>query len=272
MTLGNEPLRWRERQPFVRLLNRGGYVLQFTNETFAAFTKEIVGFSIQDKYQLSKGKSLEKYLEEAPRSGSIRLLEALIDEWESLDSPFGVDMEEIELGKLCRNKLRELKDKLRGAGINDEAITASGFTSDYIEKQRSALYENIGENPTLAIGQAKEFVESCCITILKESAKEVSKQTDFPALFRKTLDQLGLHPKKVDPSVPEEATVSRMLANLAEVSNGLAQLRNSYGTGHGKSRDYRGLSEHHARLAVGTAIILVDYLWSSYQLRFQQKR
>lgn len=176
-------------------------------------------------------------------------------------------MEEIELGKLCRKRLQGLKEQLRGAGINDEALADSGFTSEYIEKQRFALYKSISDNPTLAIGQAEEFVESCCITILEESTQEVSKQIDFPALFRKTLDQLGLNPKKVNPSVPEAVTISRLLANLAEVSNGLARLRNAYGTGHGKSRDYRGLSEHHARLAVGAAILLVDYLWSSYQLR-----
>lgn len=47
-------LSWMEREPFLRLFNRGGYVLDFNNERFDMFTQESVGVKVQEKYRLSK--------------------------------------------------------------------------------------------------------------------------------------------------------------------------------------------------------------------------
>ncbi|HOW68122.1 MAG TPA: abortive infection family protein [Candidatus Paceibacterota bacterium] len=59
-------------------------------------------------------------------------------------------------------------------------------------------------------------------------------------------------------------TVKRLLSNLGTVSDGLAELRNLQGTGHGKEATEPGLKTRHARLAVGAATSLGAFLWESH--------
>jgi len=52
----------------------------------------------------------------------------------------------------------------------------------------------------------------------------------------------------------------RLLGNLGSVAQGLVELRNLYGTGHGKTGSAKGLSSRHARLTMGTAATLATFL------------
>ena len=52
----------------------------------------------------------------------------------------------------------------------------------------------------------------------------------------------------------------RLLSNLATITNGIAELRNSYGTGHGKTASTKGLGARHSKLAVGAASTLAIFL------------
>ena len=54
-----------EKGAFLKLFNRGGYVLDFTTPDFNAFTLDSVGVALCQKYNLSKGKSLIAYIDEA---------------------------------------------------------------------------------------------------------------------------------------------------------------------------------------------------------------
>ena len=45
----------------------------------------------------------------------------------------------------------------------------------------------------------------------------------------------------------------------------LAEIRNPFGNGHGKSASFKGLEERHAKLAVGSSITFVDFVWSTYE-------
>ena len=80
----------------------------------------------------------------------------------------------------------------------------------------------------------------------------------------KTQSVLAINPREVDASTHDPKAVKALLGSLASVARHLAELRNSYGTGHGKSTSYQGLSELHAGLAAGAALTLVEYLWTTH--------
>lgn len=63
-------------------------------------------------------------------------------------------------------------------------VTKSSFNSAYIEQQVSQMYSSIDSNPTDAIGKAKELLESCAKTILKERGIPYSSKTDFSELIK----------------------------------------------------------------------------------------
>jgi hypothetical protein len=58
-----------------------------------------------------------------------------------------------------------------------------------------------------------------------------------------------------------------ILSNLATITNGIAELRNSYGTGHGKDSKAKGLGSRHAKLAVGAASTLAVFLLETHNER-----
>lgn len=68
-----------ERSAFLKLFNRGGYVLDFSTNSFDIFTMESIGIPICEKYGLSKGASLTAYCSEAPEGNVTKLLGELLE-------------------------------------------------------------------------------------------------------------------------------------------------------------------------------------------------
>ena len=60
-----------ERGAFLALFNRSGFVLDFTTNSFDVFTLEHVGVGLCSKYNLSKGKSLNAFLNDNSYSNEL---------------------------------------------------------------------------------------------------------------------------------------------------------------------------------------------------------
>lgn len=141
--------------------------------------------------------------------------------------------------------------------------------AEYISQQVTRMEGAVDTDPELAIGTAKEFVESICKTILDERGESYAKADDVPTLVRKAMKVLQLTPDDVADTARAADTIKRMLMNLATLVQGLAELRNAYGTGHGKSKTQarRRLKPRHARLAVGAAATLGVFLYETHDTR-----
>ena len=116
-------------------------------------------------------------------------------------------------------------------------------------------------------GTAKELIETCCKTILAERDVTVSKNSDISELVKQTAKVLKLTPDDIHDSAKAANTIRRLLSNLATITKGVAELRNKYGTGHGRIADSRGLSPRHAKLAVGAASTLAVFLVETHHER-----
>lgn len=132
-----------------------------------------------------------------------------------------------------------------------------------IERMRSA----VEDDPGLAIGTAKELIESVCRTILDERHIAFEDNADVGDLVKEARKALGLIPESVPNSAKGAESIRRLLGSLGSVAQGLAELRNLYGTGHGKGGSARGLSPRHARLAVGAAATLCTFLFETHTER-----
>lgn len=64
-----------EKGALVKLFNRGGYVLDFSTPDFDAFTLDSVGEALCEKYGMSKGRSLNAYINEAGDSETTKLID-----------------------------------------------------------------------------------------------------------------------------------------------------------------------------------------------------
>lgn len=135
----------------------------------------------------------------------------------------------------------------------------------YVTQQIRRMKDSIEGDPELAIGTAKELVETVCKTILDERNEAYSSNADLPDLVKQTSKVLKLTPVDIPDKAKASKTIKRLLSNLGSIPQGIAELRNPYGTGHGKSAGAKGLSPRHARLAVGAASALAIFLLETHQ-------
>ncbi|MEV0539703.1 abortive infection family protein [Nocardia salmonicida] len=117
------------------------------------------------------------------------------------------------------------------------------------------------EDPALAIGSAKELVESTAKLVLSERGLPVDNGDDLPRLVFLAEESLQLHPKQAKPSPDGSQTIRKVLGAAQTITSGIAELRNGYGTGHGRETPPSGLGPRHARLAVNGA-----RLWCQFML------
>lgn len=139
--------------------------------------------------------------------------------------------------------------------------------SDYVLTQITRMEAAVSDDPGLAIGTAKELVETCCKTILHDRGVAIEGTPELPQLVKQTSRLLALTPDDIPEQAKASETIRRLLSNLATITQGLAELRNAYGTGHGKHARSKGLQPRHAQLAVGAASTLAAFLLETHQVR-----
>jgi hypothetical protein len=153
----------------------------------------------------------------------------------------------------------------RTASLSQVKHLAVEFNATYMSDQIARMEQSVETDPVLAVGSAKELVETCCKTILKDRNQAAGETLELSQLVKATLKELRLLPDDVPDKAKGADTIKRLLSNLASVTQGLAELRNLYGSGHGKDGRSRGLKPRHAKLAVGAATALTVFLFETHR-------
>lgn len=253
----------RSLEQFLRM--ESGYVLGFSDHSFGAFVFDAVGLDIHaEKYSAegtSKAKKLRALWKLEPDYVVGKLLLALIEHGTS----FGAepDAAATTLTEKCRSIATRLV--AGGASLDPLKEHAKVLNANHLAEQIRRMEASIETDPSLAIGTAKELVETCCKTILAERGKPVVGTPDVSTLTKQTLRELKLVPEGVPDAVRGADVIKRLLSNLGTIGNGLAELRGLYGTGHGKHGSTTGLGVRHAKLAVGAAATLVVFLFETHK-------
>ena len=151
--------------------------------------------------------------------------------------------------------------------LDDIKEAAAEFDARYLSEQIRRLEQAVEADPALAIGTAKELVETCCRTILVERGKPVTGTPDLPTLTKQTFRELALVPEGVPAQDKGVEVIKRLLSNLATICQGLAEIRGLYGTSHGKDGRTRAMKPRHAKLAVGSATTLATFLFDTHKAR-----
>lgn len=237
----------------------GGYVLDFSNRTLSEWFEDEFNIDIYaDSYAArgdSKANRVRSFVEVEPAPLVANMLRAL---WEYRER-----MADYNAATEARDKeqLFELIAKLDDPALrlDDTKAHALRHIADQIRRMEGAIVDD----PALAIGTAKELVESCFKTILRERGIDYDKE-DLPQLGKKVFGGLRLLPNDIPEAARGAKTIKTMLSNLATVVQGVAEIRSLYGTGHGRDGKMRGVTPRHARLAVGAATTLVNFAFETH--------
>lgn len=262
-----------EKGAFLKLFNRGGYVLDFSTSDFDAFTMDSVGVAICQKYKFSKGKSLISFTNEANDEQVLKLFTDLMYYYETEFRDFKSETRDIDINNekglyhdlylKCKNILSKYRKEPCVSTILADELKSS-FSTEYMTKMINMMISSLDNNTTEAIGKAKELIESCCKTILKECSVVVMKDWKFQQIVNKTFEELHLLPKDVDVNSPMVASFKQVYGSLKGLINPLAAIRNAYGSGHGKDIHFTDLDSRHAKLLVGISCSLTEFLWETH--------
>ena len=245
-----------------------GYVANFSDATFGNFLADAVGIDIHDeKYRgsgSSKANKLRAFWRVEPDFAVGKGVLALIQHVEEgLTEKVEGFSEKRALIEPCKEIARRLTSGT--VTLDDLKKTAVTFDAKHLSEQIRRIEQSIETDPALAIGTAKELVETACKTILAERGKAVSGTPDIALLTKETLKELKLIPEGVPEATRGNDVIRRILQNLGAIGNGLSELRGLYGTGHGRHGKAEGLKARHAKLAVGAASTLVTFLFDTHR-------
>ncbi len=175
------------------------------------------------------------------------------------------------LHEIAEKKKKKVATHLYGQEINAETYAIA--KADLLLKGEGEAADNLVGGPEHSTLSADAFPSKEFDFMLSNPPYGKSWKSDLERMGGKDgiKDPRFVITHGADNDIPETAkgaeSIRRILGNLGAVSQGLAELRNLYGTGHGKEGKARGLSARHARLAAGCASSLTTFLFETYKER-----
>ncbi len=175
----------------------------------------------------------------------------------------------VEKSKISGKPLFAGRIKISGS----ETIAKKGATlkqilnAEYVTQQINLMEVSIEKAPHVSIGIAKELIETCCKSIFDERKESYDKNWDLPRLMKETTKLLKLTPDDIPNEVKAATSIKQILGSLSSVVQGISEIRNEYGSGHGKDGKFIGLQPRHAKLAVGAASTLAIYLLETHEIK-----
>jgi len=154
-----------------------------------------------------------------------------------------------------------------GRAVSRARNVADALDAGWMQKEIERLENAVERDPALAIGTAKDLVESCCKSILQKRGIVVSASAGLPELTKALAKELKLVPEGISDEARGAETIRLILRNLSGLTHYLAELRGMYGSGHGRDGLHRGLEPRHARLAVASAVAFIDFVTDTYHRR-----
>jgi len=135
-----------------------------------------------------------------------------------------------------------------------------------IREHMRRIDAGLAEDPAAAVASSKELVETTCKMILEDYGIAYGRRDDVPDLFKKTTAALGLRADDIPEGRRGSEAAIKILRSLVPVVQGLAELRNELGTGHGRSRRST-VPVRHARLAFNASVTVVEFLLETWHQR-----
>lgn len=125
------------------------------------------------------------------------------------------------------------------------------LNSEYVRSKIGLMTDAIKQDTDLAIGIAKELIETTCKSILIQNGITIDSDWTLPQLLKTTNNSLDFAPKAAANPEKAEKGVKQILNGIATIVHGISEIRNSYGSGHGKESSFKGLETKYAKLLVG---------------------
>ena len=116
-------------------------------------------------------------------------------------------------------------------------------------------------NTDLALGSAKELLEIVCKSILSEKKISYTDDMTLSKLFKETINSVGiLESSSASNKEQADRSIRQILSGLNSVIQGVSELRNGYGSGHGKEASFKRLEPQYVEFVVSIVSNIVVFI------------
>lgn len=175
----------------------------------------------------------------------------LLDNYNTHLAPSGFEI--LQMGDIAGKPV--FKGDKRQAGqaqlVANRGEIKKYLNTAYVNSKIDVMLTAIHKDTDVAIGTAKELLETVCKSILKQKGEKIDPDWSLSRLIKETSNRLDFRPRVADDPARAEQSIRQVLAGIATIVQGVTELRNAYGTGHGKEADFKGLEAKYAKLLVG---------------------
>ncbi|QFT45786.1 hypothetical protein FIU97_04280 [Roseivivax sp. THAF40] len=242
-----------------------GYVLDFSNKTFAEFFEDHFETNIYAEVFSEKGTSklnrLLCFIEVCPSHVVVELLNLL---WKrrnkerdseieqavmqsSLES-FSITPEYVEIlldnAAVEDKPFQELIDEIGTAPVQmvqpHFSKLTKEWTLDTVEREFQRAFDSVEKDPEASVTAACSMLEGVCKSIIATREIERPKRMDIKSLYLSVREPLGLAPDKSISQSEIEGDVRAILSALSNLAQGIGSLRTHAGTAHGRERGVFG--------------------------------
>lgn len=242
-----------EKSAFLKLFNRGGYVLDFSTNDFNIFTLESVGIPLCKKYELSKGASLTAFCGEAAEPEVVKLLGDLLQYYEI--SCLDAEADNSEYHTLYE-KCKDIIAKEQSNVIRIETPAISCVNREYIkdislramQDVESGIYDG-------AITKSRTLLEEVFCFVIEKKGETPSDSGDIGKLYNQVKQLYHMHQDK-----DMDKRINGLLSGLEKILSAIAEMRNKDSDSHGVGSKRINIAEHHARLFVNSAMTMADFI------------
>lgn len=229
-----------------------GYVLDFSNRTFAEFFADL-GIDIDQEFpEGSKANRLRAFLRSSDAPRVAQVLEALLDHRGARD---GDDASTNIV------KVKNLIARLRKAQVAMLPVTRAVdvLSLAYVHELEIKIDQRLSAADLEgAITAARTMLEAVLVELEKQLAGTPGDyKGDLPKQFKAVAKQLRIDDERTDL----DDNFKQVARGLVQVVNGLAPIRNKMSDGHARERKPEA---HHARVIVNAAKTVATFLVESY--------
>ena len=239
---------------FLNFYNRNGYVLNFSTSSFDAFTMQSIGVPLCQRYQLSKGKSLMAYCDDADYDDVFKLLADLLKYYELNCMGLYGENKFLPQYEKCRKIIdRELNSVIK---LDTPAITC--VNRDYIKDIAARANRDVDDGEyDSAITKSRTLLEEVFCHAIEKKGETPSDKGDVGKLYNQVKTLYNMHQAK-----DVDKRINALLSGLEKILTAIKEMRNEASDSHGVGNRRIILEEHHARLFVNSAMTMADFILS----------
>ncbi|MGN0366769.1 MAG: abortive infection family protein [Suilimivivens sp.] len=248
---------------FLNFYNRSGYVLDFSTASFDSFTMQSIGVPLCQRYQMSKGKSLMAYCDDADYEDVFKLLADLLEYYElNCMELYGEDKYKPQY-----ERCRKIMDRELGSAIKIDTPAIACVNRDYIKDIAARANRDVdnGEFDS-AITKSRTLLEEVFCHAIEKKGEEPSDKGDIGKLYNRVKTLYNMHQSK-----DVDRRINSLLSGLEKILTAIKEMRNEASDSHGVGNRRIALEEHHARLFVNSAMTMADFILS-VQKKSEDKR